>query len=236
MTGVEGNTGVQTEVLGDPVQETNCRRWLVVLALPHLGDNSIEVGSGLGHYAAERPEVCEARWTASEADQSRLAALKERFRGHQTVRVRKMSVPIDETAEHSSVVAYNGLEHISDDVAALRAFAGVPRPRGALVLVVPAFPSAMSRFDLQIGHKRGDRKRSLRAAVDAAGLRVEVLDHINCIGMLGRFVLIKGFRGRPHAGRALIAYDRGVVPWLRPAEAGVKPPLGQSLFLVAHKQ
>ncbi len=230
---VEGDTGLQSEILEDLVEARNYRRWLVDLALPHLGEDPLEVGSGLGHYAADWAAAGVPRWTASEADPGRLAALRQRFAGDPVVRVRELSVPISETAEHSSVVAYNVLEHIPDDVEALLAFAGLLRPGGRVVLVVPAFPSAMSRFDLAIGHQRRYRARTLRAAAESAGLRVQVLHHVNVIGLLGWYVAVKALRGRPKAGLLLTAYDRGVVPWLRKVEARTAPPFGQSLFLVA---
>jgi SAM-dependent methyltransferase len=232
---VEGDTGLQSEILEDLVEARNYRRWLVDLALPYLGDDPLEVGSGLGHYAADWAAAGVPRWTASEADPSRLQALRERFAGDPVVQVRELSVPIEETAEHSAVVAYNVLEHIPDDVAALRAFAGLLRPGGAVVLVVPAFPSAMSRFDLAIGHQRRYRRRSLRAAAGQAGLSVEVLHHVNCIGLLGWYVAVKALRGRPQAGLLLTVYDKAVVPVLRRVEARVRPPFGQSLFLVARR-
>lgn len=232
---VEGDTGLQSEILEDLVEARNYRRWLVDLALPHLGDDPLEVGSGLGHYAADWAAAGVPRWTASEADPGRLAQLRERFAGDPVVRVRELAVPIEETAAHSAVVAYNVLEHIPDDVGALRAFAGLLRPGGAVVLVVPAFPSAMSEFDLAIGHQRRYRRRSLRRAAEQAGLRVEVLHHVNCIGLLGWYVAVKALKGRPQAGLLLTVYDRGVVPWLRRVEARVRPPFGQSLFLVARR-
>lgn len=235
MSGVEGDTGLQSEVLEDLVEARNYRRWLVDLALPHLGEDPLEVGSGLGHYAADWAEAGVPQWTASEADPARLARLRERFAHHPTVHVRELSVPITEKAAHTCVVAYNVLEHIPDDVAALRAFADLLRPGGRVVLIVPAFPSAMSRFDLEIGHQRRYRRRTMRAAVEAAGLQVEVLHHVNLVGLLGWYVLVKGLRGRPQAGPLLTAYDKGVVPWLRRAEALLRPPFGQSLFLVARK-
>jgi SAM-dependent methyltransferase len=232
---VEGDTGLQSEILEDLVEARNYRRWLVDLALPHLGDDPLEVGSGLGHYAADWAAAGVPRWTASEADPGRLAQLRQRFDGDPVVRVRELAVPIEETAEHSAVVAYNVLEHIPDDVGALRAFAGLLRPGGAVVLVVPAFPSAMSEFDRAIGHQRRYRRRTLRRAAEQAGLRLEVLHHVNVIGLLGWYVAVKALKGRPKAGLLLTVYDRGVVPWLRRVEARVRPPFGQSLFLVARR-
>ncbi len=236
MTEVEGDTGLQSDVLEDLVEAKNYRRWLVDLALPHLGDDPLEVGSGLGHYAGDWAAAGVPRWTASEADPTRLQQLRDRFAGHPVVRVRELAVPIEETAEHSAVVAYNVLEHIPDDVGALRAFAGLLRPGGAVVLVVPAFPSAMSEFDLAIGHQRRYRRRSLRAAAEAAGLRVEVLHHVNCIGLLAWYVHVKALRTPPGAGFTL--------PGLRPPGRPGPPPPGERLparrsgsrcFLVARK-
>ena len=233
MSGVQGDSGLQSEVLEDLVEAANYRRWLVGLALPYLGEDPLEVGGGLGHYAAEWAASGVQRFTTSEADPGRLEQLRQRFAGQQVVGVRELAVPIQEHAQHSAVVAYNVLEHIPNDLAALRAFAGLVRPGGRVVLVVPAFPSAMSRFDLAIGHQRRYRRASLARTVTAAGLRVEVLHHVNCIGLLGWYVAVKALRGRPHAGLLLTAYDRGVVPWLRLLEGRRRPPFGQSLFVVA---
>jgi len=235
MAEVEGDSALQSAVLEDLVEAGNYRRWLVDLALPHLGDNPLEIGSGLGHYAADWAAAGVPCWTATEADTTRLDALRQRFAGDPVVSVRELAVPITETGQHSAVVAYNVLEHIPDDVGALRAFAGLLRPGGRVILVVPAFPSAMSAFDLAIGHQRRYRAASLRSATQAAGLRVEVLHHVNSIGLLGWYVLVKTLGGRPQAGAALTAYDRGIVPLLRRAEARRQPPFGQSLFLVARR-
>lgn len=232
---VHGDTGLQSDVLEDLVEARNYRRWLVDLALPFLGDDPLEVGSGLGHYAADWATAGVPRWTASEADPGRLAQLRERFAGDPVVRVRELAVPIDETASHSAVVAYNVLEHIPDDVDALRAFAGLLRAGGRVVLVVPAFPSAMSEFDRAVGHQRRYRRRTVRTAVERAGLQVEVVRHVNLLGLLGWYVLVTALRGRPKAGLVLTVYDRLVVPVLRRLEAVVPPPFGQSLFVVARK-
>jgi SAM-dependent methyltransferase len=232
---VAGDTALQSVVLEDLVEARNYRRWLVDLALPHLGADPLEVGSGLGHYAADWAEAGVPQWTASEADESRLQALRTRFDGDPVVRVRVLSAPVEEQAHHTAVVAYNVLEHIPDDVEALRAFARLLRPGGRVVLVVPAFPSAMSRFDRQIGHQRRYRRRTLRVAAEAAGLQVEVLHHVNWIGLIAWYVHVKALRTPPQAGFTLRVFDRFFVPWLRRLEARVRPPFGQSLFLVARR-
>jgi SAM-dependent methyltransferase len=226
---------VQDEVLEDLAEAVNYRHWLVDLALPYLGDDPLEVGSGIGLYAADWRAAGVSRLTVSEADPGRLATLRARFAGDPGVTVRELAVPIAEHASYSAVVAYNVLEHIEDDVAALRAFRGLVRPGGRIIVLVPAFPSALGRFDRDIGHHRRYRTRTLRAAAETAGFDVEVLRHVNCVGLLGWYVVVKLLRGRPRAGLLLRVYDGVVVPVLRRLEARWTPPFGQSLLLVARR-
>jgi hypothetical protein len=135
-----------------------------------------------------------------------------------------------------ATVASADLPRLPDDLGELKAFAGLTRPGGRVVLLVPAFPSAMSRFDLAIGRQRRYRRAALSQLAQGAGLNVEVLRHVNSIVLLGWYVVVKGLRAQPKAGLMLTAYDHAVVPWLRRAEARSAPPFGQSLFLVARKQ
>ena len=229
------DAALQSAVLEDLVEAVNYRQWLVDLTLPYLGDDPLEVGSGLGDYAADWRTSGAPRFTVSEADPSRLAVLRERFAGDPAVTVTELAVPVSGAGTHSAVVACNVLEHLADDAAALAGFAGLLRPGGRVVLVVPAFPVAMSRFDRAIGHHRRYRKAGLRRLAEEAGLQVEVLRHVNAIGLLGWLVAVRLLRGRPRAGLLLTVFDRGVVPWLRRVEARWEPPFGQSLLLVARR-
>ena len=229
---VAGDTELQTDVLEDLASAHNYRRWIVDLAKPWLGDNPLEVGSGLGHYADDWA-AAGVRITASEADESRLAALQQRFANHPGVDVRELAVPIREHAEHSAVVAINVLEHIDDDVEALRAFAGLAKDGGRVVLFVPAFGWALGAFDREIGHFRRYTRPTLRASLEAAGLTVERMHYVNSLGLLAWLLVVRLLGQRPKEGLLLTVFDRGVVPVLRWAESRWRPPFGQSLFAVA---
>jgi hypothetical protein len=98
--------------------------------------------------------------------------------------------------------------------------------------VVPAFPSAMSRFDLAIGHQRRYTRRSLGAALAAAELQVEELRYINPIGLINWYVAVKALRMRPRNSPALRLYDRAVIPVARKLDR-LSVPFGQSVFAVA---
>jgi SAM-dependent methyltransferase len=232
VSGVLGDGVVQSTVLEDLSTAVRYRHWLASLAAPHLGSRPIEIGSGTGDYAQEWSSGVET-FTCSEAEPNRLAALQARFEGRPDIEVVELVIPIEMEGDHSAVVAYNVLEHIPDDVEALKAMAGLVAPGGKVVVIVPAVPFAMSRFDVEIGHQRRYTKRSLAATLTTAGLVTERLHYVNAVGLIAWLVLIKLMRQRPRAGMALSAYDRFLVPVLMRMESRRHPPLGQSLFAVA---
>lgn len=235
MTDIAGDSALMSDALEDLESARNYRDWLCSLGLPYFGDDVLEIGSGLGHYAADWADMG-VNITASEADPTRLAALRERFANDQRVRVRELSVPIAETGDYSTVVAYNVVEHIPDHVGALRSFAGLLRPGGAVVLIVPAFQFAMSEFDRAIGHQRRYRTAGLASALRRAQLKVERCHYINGPGLLAWYVTCRLLRGRPKQGPLLTAYDRLYVPAQRWIESKVTMPFGQSVFAVARKR
>jgi 2-polyprenyl-3-methyl-5-hydroxy-6-metoxy-1,4-benzoquinol methylase len=225
-------TELQSEVLEDLRGARHYRRWLVSLVAPYLGPSPIEIGSGIGDYAAEFA-AGRASYTATESDPARHQALEQRFAGDPVVRTERLALPTDRTGDHSAVVMLNVLEHIADDVAALRSAAGLIRPGGAVAVYVPAFNGAMSRFDRLIGHHRRYTRRSLSAALAAAGLQVQRLQYVNSVGLISWFLLMRCARMIPKDGLALRCYDATVIRAVARAERRMRPPFGQSVFAVA---
>lgn len=232
--GMTSDADVQTSVLEDLTEAVNYRRWLVSLGAAYLGDDPLEVGAGIGDYAVEWLATA-PRLTATEADEHRLKLLHLRFADEPRVTVRSLALPTSEAGNHSAVVAFNVLEHIRDDVDALRSAARLLRPGGAVVLIVPAFPSAMSRFDRAVGHFRRYRRATLTEALTQAGLVVEQVRYVNPIGLLNWYVCCVALRWFPRNGPLLRVYDRLVIPVARALERWWRPPFGQSLFAVARK-
>jgi SAM-dependent methyltransferase len=232
MAEISGDQRLQSEVLEGLAIAVNHRRWFVELALPYLGDDPIEIGSGLGDYALEWAPHFQ-RFTATEADHDRLLRLKERLEGVPDVEVRQLLLPADEGGSYTGAVSYNVLEHIEDHVGALESMSRLVRPGGAIVLIVPAFPFAMSPVDIATGHVRRYTKRTMREALTEAGLAIERLHYVNALGLIGYYTATSVFRLTPKEGPMVKVYDRFVLPMTKAAEQIVKPPFGQSVFAVA---
>jgi SAM-dependent methyltransferase len=77
------------------------------------------------------------------------------------------------------VMAFEVLEHIEDDTAAMRQWGSWLAPGGTLLMSVPAHPRLWSAADEWAGHYRRYRKQDLVAVVQAAGLEIE---HLECSG------------------------------------------------------
>jgi SAM-dependent methyltransferase len=224
---------LQSRTLADVARAVNYHRWLTDLARPHLGDHPLELGSGLGDYAERWLAGGVPAITVTEIDPSRLAVLHERFDGRPEVTVRSIDILRPAPAQHSSLVAFNVLEHIEEDVAALRAAHTVVRPGGSVVMFVPAFRFAMSRFDRQIGHVRRYTRSQLTGAMAAAGLDVREARYVNMPGLVAWFVGMRILRMTPGEQSALDVWDRFVVPAARRWESRFPVPFGQSVFAVA---
>ena len=232
MSRITGDQIVQDEVLEGLAEAHNHRRWFAGLALPYLGAEPIEIGSGLGDYAAEwAPHVRQI--TVTEAEPGRLVDLKERFGADDRFRISETVLPTDETAEHSALVSFNVLEHIVEHVEALRSMARLVRPGAPIILVVPAFPGAMSPVDIATGHVRRYTRASMGTALTEAGLTIERLEYVNSTGLICYYATAKLLRLAPRRGPLIKVYDGVVAPLTCWFEKRVRPPFGQSVFAVA---
>src|SRR5207245_7964101 len=79
------------------------------------------------------------------------------------------------------VTAFDVLEHLDDDVRALREMARVVSPAGLIAVTVPAYGWMWGRQDEISHHRRRYTGRSLRQAITAAGLFPRRLTAFNTI-------------------------------------------------------
>jgi SAM-dependent methyltransferase len=77
------------------------------------------------------------------------------------------------------VMAFEVLEHIENDAAAMRQWASWLAPGGTLLVSVPAHPRLWSAADEWAGHYRRYRKDDLIRVVRDTGL---VVEHVECFG------------------------------------------------------
>jgi SAM-dependent methyltransferase len=199
----------------------------LILSRAKPGDRMLDFGAGIGTFANR---VREAGYsvTCVEPDIA------------QADRVARSGIPVvgqlDQIVDHSVDYIYtlNVLEHIEDDVAALRELGQKLSPGGRILIYVPAFKILFSSMDRRVGHHRRYTLPGLRTAVEAAGLSVEQGRYADCLGFFA--TLVYKFFGDDSGQideRALVAYDRIAFPLSRLADIVFGRFFGKNVFIVA---
>ena len=148
---------------------------------------------------------------------------------------------VEEIPEHRAfdgVAALDVIEHIEDDVRALAAMRATLRPRGHLVVSVPALPALYGPKDIEVGHYRRYDRGRLMSVLDQAGFEPTGCRYWNLIGVLPVWLSVRRqkrlseeFRySRSPGSRAIAAALRS---WFRYVEGPLRPPLGLTLIATA---
>jgi SAM-dependent methyltransferase len=213
--------------------------WQYEVLAPYLGRRILEVGSGIGNISQHLVEAGPELVVLTDPDSAYRGRLWERFASRKEVLVAPLTLPDPEASRRfaryrlDTVVALNVLEHIPDDIGALRTMSGLIGPGGRVVLLVPALEILFGRLDQELEHQRRYTRRRLRQAVEAAGLRVEHLTWFNVAGTLGWWWNAKVRRTPRIPARQLQMFDAWV-PLLR-LERYLPLPFAQSLIVVGVK-
>ena len=171
----------------------------------------------------------------SDSDPYCLDQLSQRYANRGDVEVLDLTLPGDVKIRQKvdTVVMMNVLEHIADDVQALRDLAACLTPEGRIVIWVPGYMQLYGDFDRLVGHVTRYTPKTLRSSVEAAGLNVEVCKPVNLIGGIAWWLTVR-VSGIGHASPRLASvYDMTVVPVTRALERMFTPPFGQTVFCVA---
>jgi SAM-dependent methyltransferase len=214
-------------------------RWQFRLAEAQLGQRVLEIGCGVGNFT--RLLVGRELVVAVDVDPNCVAKLRQSLSGQSNLVLRHMDVlapDFRELAKHGldSAVCLNVLEHVRDDLQALRNMRAVLPPGGRVVLIVPAFQSLYGPIDRHLGHHRRYSKESMKALAYSAGFEPVTLRYLNSFGFLGWWWNARILKKQHQSAFQIGVFDTLVVPLLSRLEDRIEPPFGQSIFVVLVKR
>ena len=145
---------------------------------PPKGAAILEIGCGTGHNLAMLSEF--GRVDALEVDAGARAIAEQRL-GRPV-----LSAPLPElrgvAERHYDLIgAFDVIEHIADDRAAVSSIAARLKPGGRVVVAVPAHQWMWSAHDTVNHHHRRYSKRGLRRLIESSPLKLEAIGYFNSL-------------------------------------------------------
>jgi len=145
---------------------------------PPEGATILEIGCGTGHNLAMLAQF--GRVDALEVDADARAIAEQRL-GRPV-----LSAPLPELSgvaegHYDMIGAFDVIEHIADDTAAVSSIARRLKPGGKLVVAVPAHQWMWSAHDTVNHHHRRYSKRALKRLITASPLKLEAIGYFNSL-------------------------------------------------------
>ena len=206
---------------------------------PYIGARVLEVGCGIGTMSRKLAGIAD-EIVGIEPNSNCVERIAVAMRDEPKFSLRPCHLEDCDAAELAShrfdtVYCVNVLEHIHDDVAALRMFRDVILPEGKVLIFVPAVQAAYGPLDAELGHHRRYSKATLAQVFERAGLELMMLRYTNPIGLIGWMYNAHVAKARVHSIGQVKLFERLVAPWALPLERLITPPIGLSLMAVGQR-
>ena len=147
-------------------------RWDVTRRLvPRDARTVLEIGCGGGGFGSRLS--LGRQYLGVEPDPTSAATARARVAAAGAggeVRLGRVEDVVEADRQFDLVCAFEVLEHLEDDEAALSAWVERVRPGGWLLLSTPAFDARMAAWDEVVGHYRRYEPDGMRALLEAQGL------------------------------------------------------------------
>jgi glycosyltransferase involved in cell wall biosynthesis len=197
----------------------NFNRWMADTIQPYIGKRVLEIGAGMGNLT-RLLLAGRKRYVATDIDCEHL----ERLRNRLSERPRLETVVLnaadpqgqDEfSGQMDTVVCLNVLEHIPDDLGALRNIRSMLVDGGRAVILVPEGQRIFNSLDEELGHMRRYSEDHLRQRMTDAGFNVERILRFNRASRPGWWLNGTILKRRTISRFQLKNFDRLVWLWRR---------------------
>ncbi|PWU04517.1 MAG: glycosyl transferase [Terriglobia bacterium] len=194
-------------------------QWMADAIRPYVRKSVLEIGAGMGNLTRQLARG-RKRYIATDIDEEHLSRLKTRL--SHWVNLETCLCDVSRASDFESladsvdtVVCFNVLEHIEDDLAALRNLRSALAPGGRAIVLVPCGEEIFGQLDVILGHHRRYSVAQLRAVFERAGFVVEKVLEFNRISRPGWYITGKLLKRSRISRTQLKLFDKLVWLWRR---------------------
>lgn len=213
--------------------------WQLQQFKPYLGNCILDVGCGLGNFT----EILLDRklYIGIDLDLELIKQLKMEYSGKKNIELFHLDVTEPEfiilfkNKKPNSILCVNLLEHIEDDINAIRNMIEILPTGGYLCLLVPAFQFLYGTLDSLDGHFRRYNKNQICKKLKNLPLEVSNMYYFNFIGGLGWLFKGKILLEKTQSNANYYIMNL-LIPIVSKIENLLKPPFGISLIVILKKK
>jgi glycosyltransferase involved in cell wall biosynthesis len=173
-----------SQILGRLNRAPRFTQWMADVIRPFIGERVLEIGAGTGNLTLQL--IPRKLYFASDINPHYLTYLQKLIPDHPYLRVgytdgeKHDSYPSEE--KFDSVICLNVVEHLENDLGALRNIYDALEENGRAIVLVPCGPGLYGTLDKVLGHYRRYTKEQFTEVAAKAGFQMEALLTFNRFG------------------------------------------------------
>lgn len=179
-----------SQILGRLSRAPRFTRWMADVIRPHVGQKVLEIGAGTGNLTLQL--IPRALYWVSDINPLYLSYLENFGSTRPYLRVSYTDAQngdfYPKNQKFDTVICLNVVEHLPDDLGALKNIRQVLEDGGRAIILVPCGPKLFGTLDEVLGHQRRYTPALLKDAVEKAGFHLEKMLEFNRVGVIAWWI------------------------------------------------
>ncbi len=159
-------------------------RWTLQKISKFLKGDILEIGCGTGNFTQSLTNF--GKIWAIDIDQEFIKQTRKRVSNDVQINIGDIENGryFFKNKKFDSIICFNVLEHIEDDIKALNNLYQLLKYDGKLILLVPAHPALFGSIDKAVGHFRRYQKNQLLKTLEKHNFKIICSKNLNFLGAL----------------------------------------------------
>jgi len=214
----------------------NYNKWIYNNIKGYLGKRILEVGCGIGNmtkFFLNRSLI-----VGTDINKEHLKSINHKFKNYKNFKALNLNIEKEsgdlKKYKFDTVICINVLEHIKEDIQALKNMNNVLVEKGKLILFVPALQNIYGTIDESDHHYRRYNKKALIRKIKKAGFSIKKIYYMNFVSIFGWYYHGRILKRKTHPSSHISIFNK-FINLISFFEKIVRPPVGLSLIAICKK-